>query len=173
LPDNPEQRDDKRYVQCEVVVVGAGRAGLAAALEAGRRGDRVVLVDDQPELGGSLLGTRHALDEVRAPAEELSTLPEVRVLTRTSAVGVYDHGYMVALERRPGGGRRLWHVRTARLVLATGAHERALIFADNDRPGIMLAGAARTYVNRYGRRPLRRAPHRRRREASRSSPARW
>src|SRR5207237_2946324 len=89
LPDDHGQRDHKRYVHCEVVVVGAGRAGLAAALAAGRRGDRAVLVDDQPELGGSLLGARHLFDEVRAAAEELSRLPEVRVLTRTSAVGVY------------------------------------------------------------------------------------
>jgi sarcosine oxidase subunit alpha len=153
VPDDPRRRDDKRYVHCDLLVVGAGTAGLAATLEAGRRGERVILVDDQPELGGSLLGTRDPLDQVRSAAEELSSLPEVRVLTRTSAAGAYDHGYVVAFERRPGGDHRLWHVRAKRLVLATGAHERPLVFADNDRPGVMLASAARTYVNRYGVRP--------------------
>src|SRR5690606_41494995 len=78
------------------------------------------------------------------------------VFTRTTAIGCYDHGYVVAVERRPRG-ERLWHFRAGRVVLATGAHERSLPFPGNDLPGVMLAAAARTYVNRYGVRPGNRA----------------
>lgn len=157
---------DKLNAHCEVLVVGAGPAGLAAALAAGRTGARVLLVDDQPEPGGSLLSTRQEIDGapamewVAATAERLSALPEVRVLERTTAFGYHDHNYVLLAERRtdhlgadaPAGRsrQRLWHVRARCVVLATGAHERPLVFADDDRPGIMLAGAARTYVNRYG-----------------------
>ncbi len=158
-------RYDKMYVHCDVLVVGGGPAGLAAALAAGRTGARVILVDEQNELGGGLLGTRDtidgapALEWVASVAAELAALPEVRVLTRATAFGYYDHNYVLIAERRtdhlgpqglPGVSRqRLWHVRARRVVLATGAHERPVVFADNDRPGVMLASAARTYLNRY------------------------
>ena len=164
---------DRINAHCDVLVVGGGPAGLAAALAAGRAGARVILADEQCELGGSLLGTRERLDG--APAEqwvarawaELEALPEVEVLVRTTVLGAHDHGYLVALERRTdhlGGAapehlsrQRVWHVRARSVVLATGAHERPIAFADNDRPGIMLAGAARTYVGRYAVAPGRRA----------------
>jgi sarcosine oxidase subunit alpha len=152
--------NDKMYAHCDVLVVGAGPAGLAAALAAGRADARVVLMDEQSELGGSLLGTGELAEWVSTAAAELAALPEVRVLPRTTVFGYYDHNYLLAVERRTvhlGGGapvrtsrQRLWHVRARQVVLATGAHERPLVFAGNDRPGIMLAGAARTYVNRYG-----------------------
>jgi len=165
---------DNMNVHCDVLVVGGGPAGVAAALAAGRSGARVILVDDQPQLGGSLLGTRERLDGgpalewVNSLGAELRSLPEVRVLSRTTAVGSYDHNFVVAVERRtedlapaaaPAGvsRQRVWHVRARHVVLATGAHERPIVFADNDRPGVMLAGAARTYVNRYGVRPGTRA----------------
>jgi sarcosine oxidase subunit alpha len=164
---------DKKYVHCDVLVVGGGPAGLSAALAAGRTGARVILVDEQSELGGSLLSSRDQIDGapmsawVDAAHEELRSLPEVRVLTRSTAFGYYDHNYVLVAERRtdhlgpdglPGVSRqRVWHIRAARVVLATGAHERSLVFADNDRPGIMLAAAVRTYVNRYAALPGRRA----------------
>ncbi len=157
---------DKLYAHCDVLVVGGGPAGLAAALAAGRTGARVVLVDEGPELGGSLLGAPGEIDGapatkwVATAAERLAAMPEVRVLVRTTAAGYFDHNYVVLAERRtdhlgPGAPQRvsrqrLWHLRPRRVVLATGAHERPLVFAGNDRPGIMLAGAARTYLNRYG-----------------------
>jgi sarcosine oxidase subunit alpha len=165
---------DKKYVHADVLVVGGGPTGLAAALAAGRTGARVVLVDEQPELGGSLL-SQHAevdgmpaIDWVAAVRHELSATPEVRVLTRSTAVGHYDHNYVLVAERRtdrlgpdvvlPGVSRqRLWHIRAKQVVLATGALERPVVFADNDRPGIMLASAVRTYVNRYAALPGRRA----------------
>ncbi|SDG94110.1 2Fe-2S iron-sulfur cluster-binding protein [Nonomuraea jiangxiensis] len=155
--DRPDDRRcDKGYLHCDVLVIGGGPAGLAATAAAGRSGARVILVDDQPSLGGDLLNSRVLLDG--APALEWVaglTLP-ARILTRTTAVGYYDHNYVVAVERR-ARGERLWHIRARRVVLATGAHERSLAFPGNDRPGVMLASAARAYANRYGVRPGRRA----------------
>jgi sarcosine oxidase subunit alpha len=162
---------DKRYVHCDVLVVGAGPAGLAATLAAGRSGARVVLCDEQAEMGGQLLGQRAtiaerpALDWVKATLAELGALPEVKLLPRTTCFGYYDHNSLALVERvadhlaKPAPHQprqRLWRVRAARVVLATGAIERPLVFRDNDRPGIMLAGAAATYVNRYAAAPGRR-----------------
>lgn len=147
-------RYDKKHVHAEVVVVGGGPAGIAAALAAGRSGARVLLVEQDGELGGSLEGSSETIDGLDAAdwvnrsVLQLAELPEVRVLTRTTAVGCYDHGYLLAAEKRPGM-QRLWHVRTRQVVLATGAHERPLVFANNDRPGIMLASAVRRYIHRY------------------------
>lgn len=174
----PEEPDSERYekchVHCDVLIVGAGPAGLAAALTAGRAGARVILADDDPELGGDLLTSKDlvdgapAIDWVATRAAELKGLPEVRVLRRTTAFGYYDHNYLALLERvadhlapddRPANAprQRLWKVRANQVVLASGAIERPLVFADNDRPGIMLAGAARTYVNRFRAMPGARA----------------
>ncbi|GII23892.1 2Fe-2S iron-sulfur cluster-binding protein [Planosporangium mesophilum] len=167
--DPDPARYDAVHTHCDVLVVGAGPAGLAAASVAAASGARVVVVDDRSEPGGSLLGTREAkaLDWVASVAADLHANPEVRLLTRTSAFGYYDDNYVVAVERRTNhlgasapahlSRERIWRIRARRVVLATGAHERSLAFDDNDRPGIMLAGAARTYVNRYGVLPGRRA----------------
>jgi len=172
LPD--PDRYEKLHAHCDVLVVGGGPAGLAAALAAGRTGARVILADEQNEFGGALLGARAeidgapALDWVAAAEAELRSLPEVRLLARTTVFGYYDHNYLGALERvtdhlapqaRPARlpRQRLWKIRARQVVLAPGAHERPLVFADNDRPGVMLAGAARAYVNRYGVAPGRRA----------------
>jgi sarcosine oxidase subunit alpha len=164
---------DKKFVHVDVLVVGAGPAGLAAALAASAGDARVLLVDDQPELGGDLLSQTQPLagapaaDWVAGAAVELAARPHVQVLARTSAFGYYDQNYVLLLERRtdhldlparPGVSRqRVWHVRARRVVLATGARERPMVFANNDRPGVMLAGAARTYLNRYAVRPGSRA----------------
>ncbi|KAA5831308.1 2Fe-2S iron-sulfur cluster-binding protein [Saccharopolyspora hirsuta] len=145
---------DKKYVHADVVVVGAGPAGIAAALAAGRSGARVLLVEQGRELGGALLDGGERIDGrsagewIARAAREFVDLPEVRVLTRAAAVGYYDHNYLLIAERR-GTRQRLWHVRAQRVVLATGAHERPMVFADNDRPGIMLASAVRTYLKRF------------------------
>jgi sarcosine oxidase subunit alpha len=139
---------DKKYAHCDVLVVGAGPAGLAAARAAGKSGARVILADEQAEPGGSLLSERDGAERAAAAVGELAGFAETRVLARATVFGYYDHNYLTIAQRRPGGGR-LWHVRAGRVVLATGAHERPLVFADNDRPGVMLAGAVRTYLNRY------------------------
>jgi len=165
-------RYDKTHAHCDVLVVGGGPAGLAATLAAGRAGARVVLADEQAEFGGALLGRREAIDGgpasawVEAAVAELAAMPEVRLLPRCTVFGYYDHNHLELIERvadhletpPPGMPRqRLWKLRARQVVLATGAIERPLVFADNDRPGIMLASAAQTYVNRYAVLPGRRA----------------
>jgi sarcosine oxidase subunit alpha len=136
-------------VHCDVLVAGAGPAGLAAALEAGRTGARVILADEGFEPGGSALSTPDRWASVAESVGELAGFAETRVLARATVFGYYDHNYLTIAQRHPGGGGRLWHVRAGRVVLATGAHERPLVFAGNDRPGVMLAAAVRTYLNRY------------------------
>ncbi|MET1036503.1 MAG: sarcosine oxidase subunit alpha family protein [Arthrobacter sp.] len=165
-PRKDEAVYDRKYVHADVLVVGAGPAGLAAARQAAESGARVVLMDEQPEGGGSLLSSpgetidgRPALEWVAETVASLDAGPEVTYLPRTTAFGSYDANYVVAVQRRtdhlggePGAGvsrERIWHVRAARVVLATGAHERPLVFGNNDRPGIMLASAVRSYLNRY------------------------
>jgi sarcosine oxidase subunit alpha len=169
-PDGPDpDYYDKMHAHCDVLVVGAGPAGLAAALAAARTGARVILADEQPEPGGALLGRNERIGEkpamewVVATRGELESFDDVRILTRSTVAGYYDHNYLTiaervgdhlppgTLENRPR--QRLWKVRAAQVVLATGAHERPLVFRDNDRPGIMLASAAQAYVNRYAVRP--------------------
>jgi len=156
---------DKRHAHCDVLIVGGGPAGLSAALAAGRAGARVILADEQNDLGGGLLnapatiGNGPGQDWVDATTRELAALEEVRLLRRTTVFGYYDHNYLGLAQRvsdhlpetKPGMPReRLWKVRAQQVLLATGAHERPLVFADNDRPGIMLAGAVRGYLHRYG-----------------------
>ncbi|MGY1500735.1 sarcosine oxidase subunit delta family protein [Streptomyces sp. QTS52] len=160
-------RYDAVHAHCDLLIVGAGPAGLAAAAAAARTGARVILADDRPEPGGSLLGTAEHLDWVAETTGLLEAAPDVRVLPRTTVFGYYDDNHLLAVERRTNhlgaaapanvSRERVWRIRARRVVLATGAHERSLAFADNDRPGVMLAASARTYVNRHGVLPGRRA----------------
>ncbi|MEO8282230.1 MAG: sarcosine oxidase subunit alpha family protein [Pseudarthrobacter sp.] len=170
-PEEDRAEYDKKYVHTDVLVIGGGPAGLAAAREAVRTGARVILMDDQPELGGSLLSGstspelaetiegKPALEWVADVEAELVSGAESTVLNRTSAFGAYDANYVIAVQNRtdhlsspaaPGVSRqRIWHVRAKQVVLAPGAHERPLVFENNDRPGILLASAVRSYLNRY------------------------
>ena len=134
LADVDHGRFDKKYVHVETLVVGGGSAGRAAAADAD---GRVLLVDEGPVV---------------------DAIDGVEVLSRATSLGIYDHGYVLIAERRPGHRTegRLWHVRARRIVLATGALERPIAFPDNDRPGVMLASAAAAYVERYGVLPARR-----------------
>ncbi|MGW6912031.1 sarcosine oxidase subunit alpha family protein [Streptomyces sp. NPDC054940] len=160
-------RYDAVHAHCDLLVVGAGPAGLAAAAAAADSGARVILADDRPEPGGSLLGTGELPDWVDETGARLEAAPDVRVLRRTTVFGYYDDNHLLAVERRTNhlgadapenvSRERVWRIRARRVVLATGAHERSLVFADNDRPGVMLASSARTYVHRHGVLPGRHA----------------
>ncbi|HYC25463.1 MAG TPA: sarcosine oxidase subunit alpha family protein [Roseiarcus sp.] len=157
------------YAHCDIAVVGAGPAGLAAALAGARAGARVIVFDEQSEMGGSLLAETKAKIDGAGAAEwlaatllELGRAPNVTLAPRTQIFGYYAQNFLAGLERitdrlkdpDPRLPReRLWQVRARNVVLAVGAHERPLVFADNDRPGIMLAEAARTYLQRYGVKP--------------------
>ncbi|MEO3385419.1 2Fe-2S iron-sulfur cluster-binding protein [Mesorhizobium sp. CAU 1741] len=135
---------------CDVLVVGAGPAGLEAARDAAIVGDRVILVDDQFAPGGSML---HREPEGAAWAAKLVAEFEQaggRLLLRTTAFGIYDHNLVCCWERRIGASDRQWRIRPRRIVLATGAIERPLVLPDNDRPGVMAAEAALVYLRRHG-----------------------
>jgi sarcosine oxidase subunit alpha len=162
---------DREHAFCDLLVIGGGPAGISAALAAGRAGVRVLLVEDDPRLGGRLLAERHLIDDMpgadwaRRAGLELAAMPNVRVLTRTSVFGAYDGEYG-AVERvsdhlpapLPGQPRqRLWKIAAKRTVLASGAIERPIVFGGNDRPGVMTASAVQAYLNRYAAAPGRRA----------------
>ncbi len=170
LGQAPTAPDPDRYAQrhahAEVLVVGAGPAGIAAALVASEDPNkRVILCDEQAEPGGALLhDVTSEIDGVptsawvKAAIETLDARENVTILPRTTAFGYFNHNHVALAERITDHLRvpltglpreRLWQVRAGRVILATGAHERPLVFADNDRPGIMLAESLRCFVNRY------------------------
>jgi methylglutamate dehydrogenase subunit C len=170
LPD-PDQYD-RQHGFCDLLVIGGGAAGLAAVLTAGRAGLRVILVDEDARIGGRLLSERHQINGIaamqwaEATAAELATLPNVRILNRTTMFGIYDGREYCAVERltdhlahAPAGQprQRLWKIVAKRAILATGAIERPLVFGGNDRPGVMTASAVSTYVNRFAALPGKRA----------------
>ncbi|MDE3176368.1 MAG: sarcosine oxidase subunit alpha family protein [Pseudomonadota bacterium] len=166
-PDPDHYAYEHRH--CEVAVVGAGPTGLAAARAAARAGGRVVLFDEQAEFGGSALADAHTTIEGKPAAQwvadvvaELTAAANVTLLPRTQAFGYYAQNFLAAEQRvtdhiaypDPKLPRaRLWQVRAQRVIVAAGAHERPLVFPDNDRPGIMLADSARLLAVRYGVRP--------------------
>lgn len=167
-PDHYEHE----YGHCDVLIIGAGPAGLAAARAAAKCGARVIVCDETAMPGGALLGSNDVIDGAAASTwladvqRELATNPDVLMLRRTSAFGYYDGSLVGLIERvadhvatppRYVPRQRLWKIRAKSVVLASGAHERAIAYANNDLPGTLLCGAALTYVNRYGVRPGSRA----------------
>ncbi|WP_170332789.1 sarcosine oxidase subunit alpha family protein [Ruegeria arenilitoris] len=162
--DNTDKYESA-YAFCDLLVIGAGPAGLMAALTAGRAGADVILADESNRMGGRLLAETYEIDgkpgnvwadEVLA---ELKSMDNVRLMTRTTVAGAYDQGTFAAVERvlhhterRPNGAplETYWRIVAKRSVLAAGALERPVAFRDNDRPGIMTAGAVRAYLNRWG-----------------------
>ncbi|MCP4981592.1 MAG: FAD-dependent oxidoreductase [Gammaproteobacteria bacterium] len=167
-PDQPDPDSyDQRFAHFDVLVVGGGAAGLEAAVQAARQGARVCLAEQSDKPGGQLLHHPDQTIDGLAPAawiertlNELAALNNVTILPRTTVAGNYGHNYFTAIQHlraavssdsqshRPR--QRLWKIRTKRVILATGAHERPLVFSNNDRPGVMLADSVATYINRYG-----------------------
>ena len=149
---------ESRNAHADVLIAGAGPAGLAAALVAGRSGARVILADESAEAGGSLLNRRNlingepALDWVAKTVAELAEMPNVTHLQNSTVWAYREHNLLCINEREPDHQtvlERNWRVRAQRVIIATGAIERALVFSNNDRPGAMLASAIQAYVNRY------------------------
>jgi sarcosine oxidase subunit alpha len=165
LPAKPDpDHYDKGFLHCDVLIIGAGPAGLAAALAAAHAGARVIIADEDFVMGGRLhaetleVAGMAGSDWATATVAQLGAMDNVRLLPRTTVFGVYDHAVYGALERctdhlpESGGKPRqiLWQIHTKRSVLCAGATERPIAFGNNDRPGIMLAGAVRAYANRWG-----------------------
>ncbi|MFM5916040.1 MAG: 2Fe-2S iron-sulfur cluster-binding protein [Novosphingobium sp.] len=162
LGDAPTATDpdvyDATYAFCDVLIVGAGPAGIDAALAASASKKKVILIDEQDEMGGGALADPALWPWLAESLKDLAKLPNVTLLTRTTAFGFYHNNFVGAVERLtehlpdPGHGPRekLWRIRAGEVVLAQGAIERPLVFDGNDVPGVMLASAARTYLNRYG-----------------------
>lgn len=155
---------DKINHHCDVMIVGAGPAGLSAALSAAKTGARVIIADEQNEMGGSLLSSTQMINGAPASAwvkdtlETLQDYTNVILLPRSTVMGYYDHNFLAVIERRtdhlgeisPRGARQRMHrVRAKQVILAPGAQERPLIFANNDIPGVMLASSISVYLNRY------------------------
>ncbi len=176
LGQAPTLADPDHYshtnVHCDVLVAGAGPAGLLSALSAMRAGARVIIADEQEEFGGALLHTSETLNG--QPASEwvadvvaqLAASPRVTLLPRSTVFGYYDDNFLAIAQRctdhlgehAVGQTRqRMWRVRAGEAILAQGAFERPLVFGNNDRPGVMTASAVSTYVNRYAVAPGRRA----------------
>ncbi|MBK8631521.1 MAG: (2Fe-2S)-binding protein [Sphingomonadales bacterium] len=162
LGDAPSEVDpdhyDAGYAHCELLIVGAGPAGIDAALEASGSNARVILIDEQDELGGGALADPSLWPWLERSVKALQAAPNITILTRTTAFGYFHDNFIGAVERitdhlaEPGHGPRekLWKIRAAEVILAQGAIERPLVFEGNDVPGVMLASAARVFALRHG-----------------------
>ncbi len=172
LGESPRLNDPDRYehghAHCDLLVVGGGIAGITAALSAGRAGARVMLVDEQAEFGGLTLNSHAQIDAqpasdwIESAVAELQAMPEVTLLNRSTAYGYHDYNFLTVNQRltdhlpinqRNTGREKIWQIRAQQVVLASGAAERPLVFANNDRPGVMLASAVSTYTSRYAVKP--------------------
>tara|TARA_Y100000741_G_scaffold186659_1_gene141955 strand:- start:2160 stop:5156 length:2997 start_codon:yes stop_codon:yes gene_type:complete len=164
LKPDPDRYEHK-FEYCDILVVGSGPSGLASALAAAKNGSKVILAEDKPRFGGSLLtdevtiGNKKGKDWAEETIMELKSMPNVIVKNRSQVFGYYDHNMMVMVERTKDHienpfkytpRQKLWYIRSKEVIISTGSIERPLVFGNNDRPGIMLASAAKEYMKVYG-----------------------
>jgi len=164
LKPDPDRYEHK-FEYCDILIVGSGPSGLASALAAAKNGSRVILTEDKPRFGGSLLtdevtiGNKKGKEWADETIAELKSMPNVIVKNRSQVFGYYDHNMMVMIERTKDHienpskytpRQKLWYIRSKEVVISTGSIERPLVFGNNDRPGIMLASAAKEYMKVYG-----------------------
>ncbi|MDA7763688.1 sarcosine oxidase subunit alpha family protein [Pelagibacterales bacterium] len=164
LKSDPD-RYEHQYEHCDILVVGSGPSGISSALAAAKNGARVILAEDKPRFGGSLLtdnvtiGNMNGDEWVEEAIAELKSMPNVIIRKRSQVFGYYDHNMLVMFERckdhieNPEAftpRQRLWYIRAKQVIISTGSIERPLVFANNDRPGIMLASSAKEYLKIYG-----------------------
>jgi len=166
VPLKPDpDRYEHKFEYCDILVVGSGPSGLACALSAAKNGARVILAEDKPRFGGSLLtdevtiGNKKGKDWADETIERLKSMPNVTIKNRSQVFGYYDHNMMVMFERtkdhlespsKYAPRQKLWYIRAKEVIASTGSIERPLVFGNNDRPGIMLVSAAREYLKVYG-----------------------
>jgi heterotetrameric sarcosine oxidase alpha subunit len=170
MQEDPDEYD-KGFRHTDLLIIGAGPSGLMAALTAARAGSDVILADEDFAFGGRLNSETFAINDdaadvwVQSAIAEMSNMPNVRLMTRTTVIGAFDHGIYGAVERvsdhliMPHAGKPrqiLWRIYAAKTILAAGATERPIAFENNDRPGIMLASAMRSYANRWATTPAQR-----------------
>jgi sarcosine oxidase subunit alpha len=163
--DPDPDRYEHRYEHCDILVVGSGPSGISSALAAAKNGAQVILAEDKPRFGGSLLtdnitiGNKNGDEWVNDAIAELRSMPNVIVRGRSQVFGYYDHNMLVMFERCKDHlenpeiftpRQRLWYIRAKQVIISTGSIERPLVFGNNDRPGIMLASSAKEYLKIYG-----------------------
>jgi len=164
LKPDPDRYEHK-FEYCDILIVGSGPAGLASALAAAKNGARVILAEDKPRFGGTLLtdevtiGNKKGKDWADEIIGQLKSMPNVILKNRSQVFGYYDHNMMVMIERTKDHienpnkytpRQRLWYIRAKEVIISTGSIERPLVFGNNDRPGVMLASAAKEYMKIYG-----------------------
>ena len=164
LKPDPDRYEHK-FEHCDILIVGSGPSGLASALAAAKNGAKVILAEDKPRFGGSLLtdevtiGNKKGKEWVDETILQLQSMSNVIVKNRSQVFGYYDHNMLVMLERtkdhieKPSKftpRQKLWYIRAKEVIISTGSIERPLVFGNNDRPGIMLSSAAKEYMKVYG-----------------------
>ena len=163
--EKDRERYEHKYEYCDLLVAGSGPAGLSSAYAAAKNGAKVILAEDKPRFGGSLLTDEVTIDNLSGKAwtdkiiTELKEMPNVIVKNRSQVFGYYDHNMTVMFERigdhlkdkpKYTPRQRLWYIRAKEVLLSTGSIERPIIFGNNDTPGIFLSAAAKEYIKVYG-----------------------